>query len=298
MGRASTPAGRPRPAKAGPGGPARSRSAGPPHNDCQPLGLAYIGAKAITTNYHKNSLTFILESYTSNSELMPKTHYRQFCALARAAEILGERWTLLIVRELLLGPKRFSDLRDRLDGVSSSVLAERLMRVEELGLVRRSVLEPPAASVVYELTEAGLALKPAIFELIRWGGRLLLPRRRGDRVEPDWMRLALAACARRTGSPSRSFLVRIPGLKVVVAIRIVGGPEGTSVMDGPGPADTTITAPMEMVLGLMSRRVSAEAALAAGQIAVEGDRGALSDFSALFDVSRPRSSETPGQIVK
>src|SRR6266852_4653604 len=101
------------------------------------------------------------------------TRYDQFCALARAAEILGERWTLLIVRELLLGPRRFSDLRERLDGVSPSVLTERLGRIEKIGLVRRSVLPPPAASTVYELTEHGDALRPAVHELIRWGGRFL-----------------------------------------------------------------------------------------------------------------------------
>lgn len=215
--------------------------------------------------------------------------YRQFCALARAAEILGERWNLLLVRELLLGPKRFSDLRERLDGVSSSVLTRRLMRAEKIGLVRRAVLEPPAASVVYELTEAGAALKPAIFELIRWGGRFLLPRRRGDRVEHEWMRLALAACASRRASPSRSFLVRIPA-KRGITIRIEGGPEGTSVTDRPGPADATITGSMETVLALMSGRMSAAAALAAGQIAVEGDREALEDFPALFDVAKQESS--------
>src|SRR6267142_459452 len=70
---------------------------------------------------------------------MPDTRYPQFCALARAAEVIGERWTLLIVRELLLGPKRFTDLRDRLDGISPSVLTERLARAEELELVRRVV---------------------------------------------------------------------------------------------------------------------------------------------------------------
>lgn len=223
--------------------------------------------------------------------------YRQFCALARAAEILGERWTLLIIRELLLGPKRFSDLRGRLDGVSSSVLARRLARIEKIGLVRRLALDPPAASVVYELSEAGLALKPVVFELIRWGGRFLLPRRRGDRVEPDWTRLALAACARRGASPLRSFLIRIPSQRGEVVIRVVGGPEGTSVIEGSGPADAVVEAPMDMVLALMSGRMDAEAALRQGHIKAEGDRGALSDFPALFDVGRPRSSGTPGQTV-
>src|SRR5687768_10658821 len=98
------------------------------------------------------------------------TVYPQFCAVARALEILGERWTLLIVRELLLGPKRFSDLKGRLDGISSSVLTQRLSRLEGDGLVRRTYLEPPAASTVFELTQHGWSLEQPLFALIRWGG--------------------------------------------------------------------------------------------------------------------------------
>ncbi len=128
---------------------------------------------------------------------MSDTRYRQFCALARAAEVIGERWTLLVVRELLLGPKRFSDLRDRLDGISPSVLTERLGRAEVLGLVRQSILPPPAASTVYELTEDGRALEPAILELIRWGGRYLLPARKGDR----FLRRSLEPRGERFRSP-------------------------------------------------------------------------------------------------
>src|SRR5256712_7819045 len=112
--------------------------------------------------------------------------YPQFCALARALELLGERWTLLIVRELLLGPKRFSDLKGRLDGISSSVLSQRLSRLEEDGLVQRSYLQPPAASTVFDLTALGRALEPAMFDLIRWGGRFLYPARPNERREPEW----------------------------------------------------------------------------------------------------------------
>src|SRR5687768_1790881 len=112
---------------------------------------------------------------------MPR--YAQFCALARASEMLGERWTLLIIRELMLGPQRFSDLKAGLDGVSTSVLTERLNHLGELGLLRRRYLDPPAASTVYELTEIGLGLKPAMFALIRWGGNFLFPPRKDDRFD-------------------------------------------------------------------------------------------------------------------
>ena len=219
---------------------------------------------------------------------MATTHYPQFCALARAAEILGERWTLLIVRELLLGPKRFSDLRSRLDGISSSVLAERLARGEERGLVRRVFLPSPAASTVYELTDHGRALRPAIFELIRWGGRFLYPARKGERLEPEWMLLALAACARRRASPRRSFLVHIRQGGKESTLHIAGGPRGTIVTDRPAAADVTIVASVRMVLTLMSGAMDPLEALKRGRIKASGEHAALTDFPRLFDVGNPQ----------
>lgn len=217
---------------------------------------------------------------------MSDTRYPQFCALARAAEIIGQRWTLLIVRELLLGPKRFTDLRDRLDGISPSVLTERLARAEELGLVRRAVLAPPAASTVYELTEHGRALRPAVFELIRWGGRFLFPHRRGERIEPEWMVLALGACARRDASPPRSFLLRIrQGAKEAV-VHVAGGPAGTVVSDRAAAADVTVVATVPTVLALMSGRMTPRTAFERGQIEVTGDAAALSELPHLFDLGR------------
>ncbi len=216
---------------------------------------------------------------------MSTTPYPQFCALARAAEILGERWTLLIVRELLLGPKRFSDLRARLDGVSTSVLAQRLARLEEQGVARRTFLEPPAASTVYELTDMGRALRPAVFELIRWGGRFLLPSRPGERVEPDWMRLALAACACKGETPERSFQVRVTGGERPVVIHVAGGPKGTLVTDAPAPADVSMEASVPVVLGLMSGLLDPLEALHQGQIRAEGELTALPLFPQLFQVT-------------
>ena len=86
---------------------------------------------------------------------MSNLHYPQFCALARAAEIIGERWTLLIIRELLLGPKRFGDLLDHLDGMSPTLLTTRLTALIECNVVRRTILPRPANAQVYELTEIG-----------------------------------------------------------------------------------------------------------------------------------------------
>ena len=84
--------------------------------------------------------------------------YHQYCPVARVLDVIGERWTLLIVRELLLGPRRFTDLADGLPGIGSSVLTTRLKQLEQTGLVAKRTLPPPAASVVYELTDEGRGL--------------------------------------------------------------------------------------------------------------------------------------------
>jgi DNA-binding HxlR family transcriptional regulator len=97
--------------------------------------------------------------------------YDDGCAAAHALDLVGERWALLIVRELLLGPKRFADLRAGLPGASPDILSRRLRGLEGTGVVRRRKLPPPAASWVYELTDWGMELEPAIISLGRWGAR-------------------------------------------------------------------------------------------------------------------------------
>ncbi|MFT2015100.1 winged helix-turn-helix transcriptional regulator [Streptomyces sp. 796.1] len=100
-----------------------------------------------------------------------KRSYHDACGTAHALDLVGERWALLVVRELLLGPKRYSDLRADLPGISSNVLSHRLDELEEAGVVLRRTLPPPASSRVYELTEWGLELEPIIRDLGRWGAR-------------------------------------------------------------------------------------------------------------------------------
>lgn len=155
---------------------------------------------------------------------MDAFRYAQFCPLARAAEILGHRWVLLILRELSLGPQRFSDLRRRLPGLSSSVLADRLAALEEHGVVARRQLGPPAASAVYELAEAGRALQPALVALTRWGARFVQPPLPGDHVEPDWLRLAVAAFARPGPTPERRFELLVRSGTGEALVRVAGGP--------------------------------------------------------------------------
>jgi DNA-binding HxlR family transcriptional regulator len=101
--------------------------------------------------------------------MVGKRRYDEGCAVAHSLDLIGERWALMIVRELVLGPKRFTDLRAGLPGASADVLAQRLREMTESGVVRRRKLPPPAGSEVYELTEWGAQLEPLITHLGRWG---------------------------------------------------------------------------------------------------------------------------------
>jgi DNA-binding HxlR family transcriptional regulator len=112
--------------------------------------------------------------------------YEQYCALAKALDLVGERWTLLIVRELVEGACRYTDLQEGVPGIATDMLAARLRSLEESGLVERRILPPPAASTVYELTPLGRGLEPVIRELARWGLRLM-GKRKGEEFRIHWM---------------------------------------------------------------------------------------------------------------
>ncbi|MCK9202536.1 MAG: helix-turn-helix transcriptional regulator [Gallionella sp.] len=117
--------------------------------------------------------------------------YNQFCALAKALDIVGERWTLLITRELLSGPKRFKDLHDALPGIGTNLLSARLKEMERHGLVARGKLPPPAASAIYELTERGRGLGSVVGALVKWGFSLLGTPEPEEFFRPSWAMQAL-----------------------------------------------------------------------------------------------------------
>lgn len=143
--------------------------------------------------------------------------YDQYCPIACALGLVGERWTLLVVRELMQGPKRYTDLAAELPGIGTNILAARLKELEAAGLVEKHRLPPPAASTVYELTPAGRALRPVLHELARFGARYLGPPP-PEALEPGWLAGALEVAV----SP-------VAG-DVAVAFRI--GEEEASIVDG------------------------------------------------------------------
>ncbi|MGW1376484.1 winged helix-turn-helix transcriptional regulator [Streptomyces sp. NPDC002446] len=124
---------------------------------------------------------------------MPRRSYDQYCAVARALDAVGDRWTLLIVRELLGGSRRYTDLHADLPGVSTDMLASRLKDMERDGLVTRRRLAPPGAAYVYELTDRGRALLPALTALADWGAPALDEKRPTDAVRAHWFAVPLIA---------------------------------------------------------------------------------------------------------
>ena len=212
---------------------------------------------------------------------MPGRSYNQYCALARALDVVGERWTLLLIRELLLGPKRYKHLLAGLPGIGTNLLADRLRELERAGIVRRSTLPPPADSPVYELTDLGRGLEAAVFALGRWGAYFLEPRRAGDAADPGWFFVSIRATFRPEAAAGirECYEFRIDG--VPFHARVDGGRARTSQGHASDP-DVVVSTDLESFTLLLSQQLSAKEALATGRMRIEGDEGALERFVEIF----------------
>jgi len=219
--------------------------------------------------------------------------YNQYCAVARGLDVVGERWTLLIIRDLLVGPKRYKDLLNGLPGIGTNLLAARLRDLEQAGIVRRTVLPPPAASTVYELTEVGLALKPAIFAIGRWGARFLGRPLETDTFPIDAYMVAMQASfhAEAAAGLNETYELRVGGR--VFEIRVLDG-ECRFVQGSARDPDAVFSMDVITLNALLKEGRPPEKAVAAGQLSVSGDKGALNRFVRLFalDSSRRKVSES------
>jgi DNA-binding HxlR family transcriptional regulator len=199
--------------------------------------------------------------------------YDQFCPVARGLDKIGGRWTILIVRELLLGPRRYSDLEAGLPGVTPNVLAERLRDLRAAGIVRRSKLPPPGVAVVYELTDLGEDLRPVVDALTRWGLQLFDVPQPQDSFRLDW----LLGCLRASFRPElasavrESYEFRVDG--EVFHIRIEDG--NLDVRHGPA-ADRAcvISADLTSLLAVGGQLLTLDDAETQGVVHIEGDRSA------------------------
>ena len=192
--------------------------------------------------------------------------YDEYCPVAHALGLVGERWALLVVLELMRGPKRYTDLAENLRGIGTNILASRLRDLEAGGVVTKRTLPPPAASKVYELTDYGRELRPVIRELALWGARTLGPPTHEDELFPGWLANALdTVLAPR--APSGRFEFRV-GEEVA---SLVDG----EVLDGPVEDPDVIVEgdPEGVYYMFIQRRLDC--------VGVEGDRSLLEDLIAV-----------------
>jgi DNA-binding HxlR family transcriptional regulator len=210
-----------------------------------------------------------------------KRIYGDPCGVARALDVIGERWALLIVRELLLGPKRFTDLRHGLTHLGPDVLSQRLRELEQGGVVRRGSLPPPAGSRIYELTEWGRELEPVVLGLGRWGSRAPFPP--GDtELGIDSLMLALKTLfepARVNGLGAITVEVRLGEQRFEVR----AGDERIEIARGGAayPDATIVTDPGTLQEILWHGRKLREATRA-GALQIDGDRWIAEQFLGLF----------------
>jgi DNA-binding HxlR family transcriptional regulator len=209
-----------------------------------------------------------------------KRTYGDGCGIAHALDVVGERWALLVVRELLLGPKRFTDLRDGLPNTSPNVLAQRLRELEQAGIVQRRKLPPPAGSSIYELTAWGRDLKPIVISLGSWA--LRSPSFPLDApVGTDSIMLALETFFDADAADDLDARYELRLGENVFRVRVAGG----EIELERGPADDP-DAIVETDAGTLSAVIWDGRDLAdasrAGDIAIAGDRRAVTRFLTLF----------------
>jgi DNA-binding HxlR family transcriptional regulator/putative sterol carrier protein len=216
---------------------------------------------------------------------MPEHRYSQYCALARTLDVAGDRWSLLIVRELTPGPRRFTDLIDGLPGISRNLLTERLRALEGGGIIARRELPPPAARQVYELTDDGRDLATAMAPLIAWGVRRIGDRKPGDSFRPRWPAVAMAGLADREAakgvSETYQFLIGDSAFHFAVDDGSI------EVHDGRAENPTvTWTTDEETWADIATGKITVSSAAATGAVTVGGDQQAAKRLRRIFSRSQ------------
>jgi DNA-binding HxlR family transcriptional regulator len=220
-----------------------------------------------------------------------KRSYDDGCAGAHALDLVGERWALLIVRELVYGPKRFTDLRAGLPGISPNVLTQRLDELEQASVLRRHRLPPPASAWVYELTEWGQGLGPLIVDLGKWGARSpQLPR--GNPLSVDSLVMSFTAMFDPAAAEGFTGLIELrfgdDRFQLRVAKQRIAAERG-----GTATPDVTITADPNVLAQLAYDGLKLSEATRSGQVQVEGDKALARRFFGLFTLPAPAPANPP-----
>jgi DNA-binding HxlR family transcriptional regulator len=220
-----------------------------------------------------------------------KRSYGQYCALAKALDVVGQRWTLLVVRELIGGPRRFRDLMDGLPGIGTNLLSERLRELQEAEVIQKRTLPPPAGSTIYELTDRGMALVPAASELARWGFELMDLPSADEEFRVHWI-ITFGSTAFR---PEEAAGARLTcelrtGEADVAHFRIEDGE--LRVFHGPADQpDLSLSGTPRDLIDLLAGSVPPDDAINDG-VELDGDIDTLREMLAMF--GRPRQRETTG----
>ena len=211
---------------------------------------------------------------------MANRPYGQFCGLARALELVGERWTLLVIRDLMLSPKRFSDLQRGLPRIPSNILTARLKELEQAGVVRRRALPRPSSGVGYELTAYGQELRPILLSLGVWGARSLGDPHPDDVLNPDSLALALQATFQKPAARRLRATFEVRAGDAVAHARVANGvlTAAPGSIDRPDLVIETGPALRELMAGA----ITPGDALASGLVRIVGDRQLLDRFAEIF----------------
>jgi DNA-binding HxlR family transcriptional regulator len=213
---------------------------------------------------------------------MTSRSYGQFCGFARALELVGERWALLVVRDLVLGPKRFTDLRRGLPRIPTNILSARLKELEDAGVLRRRVLPRPAAGVVYELTRYGQELEDIVLRLGLWGARSLGEPRPDDIVTTDSLILALRATFLPEAAAELQAGYQLNLGDIVVHARIDHG--RLEVGEGPLARADLIIETGPAIRALLAGELSPGEAVQSGSVRLTGDPDLLMRFVEAFHI--------------
>jgi DNA-binding HxlR family transcriptional regulator len=208
--------------------------------------------------------------------------YGQYCSIARALDVVGDRWTLLIVRELLSrGACRFTDLKAGLPGVATNLLSARLKELEQAGLVAREDAPPPVATALYRMTDDGAALEPVLAALGRWGLRYMTDERADDSFRVQWLAYApvLLTTDGEPAQPPATIQVVADGEEAVIEI---GGGRVSSRIGRVDDPDLVLEGPPRAVLGVLTGKVDLKRAAAIG-LRARGRRDVLGRLRPLAD---------------
>jgi DNA-binding HxlR family transcriptional regulator len=215
-----------------------------------------------------------------------KRSYGEACRFAYALDLVGERWALLVVRELLLGPKRFTDLRAGPSHASPNILSERLRELEQAGVVHRRKLPPPAASQVYELTEWGKELEPVVTQLGAWGARSPVPPASRE-IGASSIVLALRSLFDReaAGDAEASYELRLG--EESFRVGIAGGKLDLGRDSGGEAPSAAIETDPGTLAALLTGQLTLEEALESGAAKIDGPKKEARRFLALFPMPEP-----------